>query len=113
VGYDDDGAYTNSSVTTCNGVPIRNLQHFVDVIDSTPADQEIITLVTSENEMVVLPAPKHKAAEEAKERILRVYKIQQDRSGDLLAGAAASLPRSSPPPLAAPEASTANDLASS
>ena len=39
VGYDDDGAYTNSSVTSCNGVPIRNLQHLVDVIDSTPADQ--------------------------------------------------------------------------
>ncbi|ELR17558.1 trypsin domain containing protein [Acanthamoeba castellanii str. Neff] len=87
VGYDDDGAYTNSSVTSCNGVPIRNLQHLVD---------EIITLVTSENGVVVLPAPKHKTAEEAKERILRVYKIQQDRSADLLAAPPSSPPPSSP-----------------
>ncbi len=55
--------------------------------------QEIITLVTSENGVVVLPAPKHKTAVEAMERILRVYKIQQDRSADLLAA-----PPSSPPP---------------
>jgi len=80
VGYDD---CTNSSIMMCNNVPIRDLRHLVDVIEDTPPDQEIITVVTGENGVIVLPAPHQEMARDATERILRIYKIQQDRSVDL------------------------------
>lgn len=47
--------------------------------------QEVVTLVTSQNGIIVLPACKQKEAQEAKERILATYKIPSDRSPDLLA----------------------------
>lgn len=40
MGYEDeDCSYINSTIESCNGVPLRNLEHLVNIIENLPEEQ--------------------------------------------------------------------------
>jgi S1-C subfamily serine protease len=81
MGYEEE--LQNTIVVSVNGTPIVDLKHLVAQVEATPDDQPTVTFITDLKFKIVLPAPKQKEAVEAKERILKTYRINYDRSEDL------------------------------
>ena len=71
-GYQDFSAWTVKSV---NGVPVKNLRHFVELVESA-TDASFVSIENETGQVIILD---RESAESAREEILRTYRIPRDR----------------------------------
>jgi len=84
MGYEEEQA--NTIVASVNGKPIANLEQMVYEIEVGCAQSDIFTLITTDNQYLVVPGPATKERKEATERIAATYGIPEknmDRSDNL------------------------------
>ncbi|MEO1270205.1 MAG: PDZ domain-containing protein, partial [Myxococcota bacterium] len=72
----------NEAIASVNGVPPRDMAHFVALLEAQGDDEVVIQ--TSSRGLIVL---NHATVQEANARILARYRITRDRSLDLMASA--------------------------
>lgn len=76
VGYEE---FYSESVTSVNGKKPKDLRHFLHLVESSP---KVVEIRTSSNALIVLDV---KESQQRRDQILNRYRIERDRSDDLIA----------------------------